>query len=270
MRCWSALVTAIVLALPMACASPASSTTVELQVFAGASLGPALEAARDVYVSSIRAELGRPALTITVTTDSSAALRTQIEQGAPADLFLAADTKNPQALVDAGLTNGEAVVFAANLLAIIVPIENPAGVTSPAGIAKPGIKIIAAGDEVPITKYANQLLENLAALPGYPADFEAAYAANVVSREDNVRAVVAKIEAGEGDVGIVYVSDAAASDGVIGIEVPVDANVPATYAGVVVKGSNLNLQAAHAFLAWLAGASGQSVLAGFGFLPPPA
>ena len=65
---------------------------------------------------------------------------------------------------------------------------------------------------MPITKYATQLVDNLAKEPGYPADFAAAYAANIVSKEDNVKAVVAKIELGEGDAGIVYVTDAAASD----------------------------------------------------------
>ena len=98
------------------------------------------------------------------------------------------------------------------------------------------MKIIAAGDEVPITKYATQVVDNLAREPGYPADFAAAYAANVVSREDNVKAVVAKIELGEGDAAIVYVTDAKASTKVATVDIPAGANVPATYAGVVVEG----------------------------------
>ena len=130
------------------------------------------------------------------------------------------------------------------------------------------MKIIAAGDEVPITKYATQLVDNLAKEPGYPADFAAAYAANIVSREDNVKAVVAKIELGEGDAGIVYVTDAGASTKVATVAVPDSANVLATYAGVVVKASP-NPTAAQAFLAWFAGPDGQAILADFGFLPPP-
>ena len=85
------------------------------------------------------------------------------------------------------------------------------GIKTPADLAKPGVKIIAAGDAVPITKYANQLVDNLAKSPGYPADFATAYNANIVSKEDNVKAVVAKLELGEGDAGIVYVTDAKAS-----------------------------------------------------------
>ena len=93
------------------------------------------------------------------------------------------------------------------------------------------------------------------------------YDANVVSKEDNVKAVVTKIELGEGDAGIVYVTDAAASDKVTTVTVPDEANVPATYAGVVVKASP-NQGAATAFLDWLAGPAGQAILAEFGFLPP--
>ena len=90
---------------------------------------------------------------------------------------------------------------------------------------------------MPITKYATQLVGNLAKEAGYPADFVAAYTANIASKEDNVKAVVAKIELGEGDAGIVYVTDAKASTKVATVDVPDSANVPATYAGVVVKAS---------------------------------
>ena len=87
-------------------------------------------------------------------------------------------------------------------------------------------------------------------------------------RRTTSRRVVAKIELGEGDAGIVYVTDAKASTKVAPIDVPDAANVPATYAGVVVKASP-NPAAAQAFLDWLAGPDGQAILGGFGFLPPP-
>ncbi len=213
-------------------------------------------------------EAANPGVTLTISTGSSTALETQIEQGAPADVFLSADTANPQKLVTKGLAAGAPVNFAGNLLTVIVPTANPAGIATPADLAKPGVKIIAAGDTVPISKYAAQLVANLARQPGYPADFVAAYTANVVSKEDNVSAVVAKIALGEGDAGIVYVTDAKTSTQVTSIAVPAAANVPATYAGVVVKGSK-NLAAAQAFLNWFAGPQGQAILASFGFLPPP-
>jgi molybdate transport system substrate-binding protein len=202
-----------------------------------------------------------------VSADSSAALETQIEQGAPADVFLAADTTNPKKLVDAGLSAGEAVVFAGNRLTIVVPSDNPGGVTKPADLGKPGLKVVAAGDEVPITTYAKQLVANIAKQPDTPAGFEAAYAANVVSKEDNVKAVIGKIELGQGDAGIVYVTDATGSTKVTTVDVPDAVNVPARYAGVVV-GASTHQEPARTFLGWLTSADGQAILASFGFLPP--
>ena len=86
-----------------------------------------------------------------------------------------------------------------------MPTTNPAGITTPKDLAKSGIKVIAAGDELSTTKYATQLVDNLAKEAGYPADFAGAYAGNVVSKEENVNAVSTKIELGGGYAGIVYV-----------------------------------------------------------------
>jgi molybdate transport system substrate-binding protein len=264
-----AVLATLVTVLLAACSSGGGATPsvesgpepVELTIFAAASLKGALEAAKAAY------EADNPGSTIIVSAGSSPALETQIEQGAPADVFLSADTTNPQKLVDGGFAEGAAVVFAGNELTIIVPSDNPAGLTGPFDLGKSGIRVVAAGDEVPITKYATQLVENLTAANGDLVDFAAAYAENVVSREDNVAAVRTKIELGEGDGAIVYVTDAAASDKVAVIEVPDDVNVPASYAGVVVKASP-NAGAAQAFLDWFAGPDGQAILADFGFLPP--
>jgi molybdate transport system substrate-binding protein len=238
-----------------------SAEPVELTIYGAASLKGALEAARAAYETAI------PGATVTLSTGSSAALETQIEQGAPADVFLSADTTNPKKLVDAGLADAAAVTFAANELTVIVPTANPAGITSSKDLARSGVKVIAAGDEVPITKYAAQLVDNLAKEAGYPADFAAKYTANIASKEEDVKSVVAKIEIGEGDAGIVYVTDAKASTKVTTVDVPPSANVPATYAGVVVKASK-NAAAAKAFLDWFAGPDGQAILSSFGFLPP--
>lgn len=243
---------------PSASADPAAAA---LTIYGAASLKGALEKAKVAY------ETTNPGTTVTLSTDSSAALETQIEQGAPADVFLSADTVNPKKLVDKGLADGDPVTFAGNKLTIIVPADNPAGIKSPADLAKAGTKVIAAGDEVPITKYATQLVGNLAKEAGYPADFAAAYTANIASKEDNAKAIVAKIELGEGDGGIVYVTDAKASTKVATVDVPDSTNVPATYDGVVVKASK-HAAAAKAFLDWFAGPEGQAILSGLGFLPP--
>jgi molybdate transport system substrate-binding protein len=243
--------------------SPASAAAVELTIFAAASLAGVLEEVKGAY------EAAHPGTALTLSTDSSAALATQIEQGAPADVFLSADTTNPKKLVDGGFSAGEAVTFAANRLTIVAPADNPARIASPADLGRPGVKIIAAGDEVPITTYAQQLVANLAKGAGYPAGFEAAYAANVVSKEDNVKAVIGKIEIGEGDAAIVYVTDAKASTGVTTVAVPDAVNVTARYAGIVVAASP-DQEPARLFLGWLTGPDGQAVLSRFGFLPPSA
>jgi molybdate transport system substrate-binding protein len=233
----------------------------DLTIYGAASLKGALEKVKTAY------EAANQGTTLTISTDSSAALETQVEQGAPADVFLSADTANPKKLVDKSLADRPPITFAGNKLTIIVPKANPAGIKGPADLAKTGVKVIAAGDEVPITKYATQLVGNLAKETGYPADFAARYAANIASKEDNVKAVVAKIELGEGDVGIVYVTDAKASSEVTTVDVPDSANVPATYDGIVIKASK-NAAAAEAFLTWFAGPDGQAILSTFGFLPP--
>ena len=236
-----------------ACAPPT------LFVYAAASLGQAVDEMKDAYPGGF----GR----LVPSTGSSAALRTQIEQGAPADLFLSADTSNPRALVDLGLTTGPALPFATNGLTIVVPEGNPAAITSPADLAGAGVAIIAAGENVPITKYADELVARLALQPGYPPDFAAQYAANVASREDDVRAVLAKIALGEGDAAIVYRTDARAADVEI-VAIPDAANVVATYAGVVLHRTGHPV-ASRRLLDWIRGPEGWAILSRLGFSPAP-
>lgn len=261
----SILLVAIVL-LGLGCSGGAGDgpARVQLSVFAAASLRAGLAEVEQAYEDSHAAD-------IVVSTDSSAALATQIEQGAPADVFLSADLANAERLVEGGSAPGPVVAFAGNVLTVIVPADHAAGISSPVDLARPGVRVIAAGEEVPITGYAGELIANLAALPAYPPDFATAYERNVVSREDSVAAVVTKIELGEGDAAIVYATDAAGPDGIAQIQVPDAANVRATYGGVVLARSGApdgQANAARAFLDWLAGPEGSSVLSRFGFLPP--
>jgi molybdate transport system substrate-binding protein len=238
-----------------------TAAPVALTVFAASSLKGALDEVATAY----QAGTGD---TITLSTDSSAALETQIEQGAPADVFLSADTTNPEKLVTGGFVSGHPVSFAGNTLVIIVPKGNPAGIKAPFDLARSGLRVIGAGDAVPITKYATTLIQNLARQPTAPAAFASRYAANVVSREDNVKAVVAKIELGEGDAAIVYVTDAFGSGNVDTVAItPTSANVAVTYAGVVLESSAHQGNAA-GFLEWLASPDGQAILSKFGFLSP--
>jgi molybdate transport system substrate-binding protein len=248
----------IVLACSSSGGTPAQQN---LTVYAAASLTAAFKDLAAAY------QAGHPGVTITLSFDSSSALRAQIEQGAPADVFASADTANPQRLVDDGLGLGPLTNFAGNRLTVIVPASGSGPVATPVDLAKVGVRVIAAGAAVPITRYANLLLANLGRQPGYPPDFAARVAANIASKEDNVKAVVSKVELGEGDAAIVYVTDAAASANVRAIDVPAAANVPAVYAGVVVKASKHPATAA-AFLGWVASPDGRAILARYGFLPP--
>ena len=245
-------------------AAPAAPTAApvggEVQIYAASSLHAVLATAKTAY------ETAHQGAKLTISTDSSTALETKIEQGAPADVFLSADTKSPQSVVDKGLASGAVVKFAGNLLTVIVPTANPAGVKTPADLANAGVKVIACAVGVPIQTYTATLLANLVAKAGYAADFAAKYTANVVSAEDNAGGIVTKVGLGEGDAGIVYLSDAKTSNKVITVAIPDSANVLATYGGVVVKAS-VNQAAATAFLTWLAGPDGQAILASFGFLP---
>ena len=264
-RLGSAAVVAIALAAcgsggPPGDRSGGGAEPVALTVFGAASLKGVLADAKAAY------EAARPGATVTLATDSSAALATQIRQGAPVDVFLSADTATPEELVAEGLAAGDPVVFAKNELTVIVPLDNPGGIETPADLARDGLLVIAVGDEAPISRYAAQLVANLAGLPGYPAGFVDAYVANVVSKEDSVKAVVAKIGLGEGDAGIVYATDAAASSNVRVVPVPDVANVPATYAGILV-GSSRQPDAGRAFIDWFAGPDGQAILERFGFRP---
>ena len=263
-RSLAILLVAVAVAVAAACGTASSgdvSAHVELTVYAAASLKSALEEIAPAYGQAA------PGISLNVSTAASAALRGQIEQGAPADEFLSADTAQPAALRDAGLAAGDARTFAGNRLTIIVPTADPAGIDTPADLARSGVKIVAAGDAVPITRYAGELVAKLAAINGYPAGFAEAYAANVVSREDDVKAVVAKIELAEGDAAIVYRTDALASEAVATLDVPPEANVAASYAAVVVKASTHPAEAS-AFLGWLTGSEGQAILASHGFSPP--
>jgi molybdate transport system substrate-binding protein len=261
--CSGAAATRVPSAAPTVAPTAASSASApaggSLTIYAAASLTAAFKDLAATY----KAATGTA---ITLSFDSSSTLEAQIEQGAPADILASADTANPKKLVTANLAAGTPVTFAGNVLTIIVPATGTSPVGTAADLAKAGVQIIGAGDSVPITKYANQLIANLAKEPGYRANFAAAVAANIASREDNVKAVVSKIELGEGDAGIVYVTDAKASTRVKTIDVPPDANVPATYAAVGVKAS-ANAAAAQAFLAWLTGPDAQAILARYGFQP---
>jgi molybdate transport system substrate-binding protein len=121
----------------------------------------------------------------------------QITQGAPADLFAAASPKYPEQLYAQGLCSKPAV-FATNTVMLIVPRANPARIHSVYDLTRDGIKLVIGAKGVPIGDYTRKLLANL----GLSSVLK-----NVVSEEDDVKLVVAKVALGEADAGFVYRTD---------------------------------------------------------------
>ena len=227
-----------------------------LTIFAAASLADVLEDLETTWLGE------SPEVPLTIAFDASNVLAAQIAEGADVDVFLSADLSRPAELAEAGLTSGEPVTFAQNSPVIVVPRDSQAVMTA-IELAKPGIRLVAAGASVPITRYAEEAIAQLAATTPDPAAFSSAVAANIVSREDNVRAALAKVELGEGDAAIVYATDARASDAVREVPFPEAVQVTAEHGAVQVSDD----PAAAAFVIWLTGPTAQTVLADAAFQP---
>lgn len=197
----------------------------------------------------------------------SQALRTQIEQGAKADVFASADTKNMDPLHGENLLGNTPQIFTRNILTVIIPKANPAGLKGLKDLAKPGVKLIFEDASVPAGNYTLQILDKLSADPTYGANFKTLVLANVVSKETDVKAVVSKVSLGEGDAGVVYATDAqVAGDRLSTIAIPDNYNVIATYPITTLKAS-ANSALAQKFVDYVMGTDGQAVLKKFGFAP---
>lgn len=187
-------------------------------------------------------------------------LATQIRNGAPADVVASANTKIPAQLYASGLVE-KPVRFTRNALVVVVPRSNPARIRSVYDLARKGVKVDVADASVPVGGYTEDVLRRLR--------LTARIGANVVSRETNVREVLAKVALGQADAGFVYATDATSVAGrVRAIRLPQRAQPAVTYALAVVKASG-NTPAAHAFVAKVLGRKGQAALARYGFLPLP-
>ena len=229
--------------------SQGTSLSGTASVFAAASLTESFKALGTAF------QTAHPGTTVQFNFAGSPTLVTQIEQGASADVFASADTTNMDKLKTDGFTAGNSQVFAHNKLEIVVAAGNPKGITGLADLAKPGVIYITAAPTVPAGKYALQILA-LASVKVTPK-----------SLETDVKSVVSKIELGEADAGIVYVTDVkAAGSKVTGVPIPDSVNIIATYPIVAIKGSK-NSNLANAFIAYALSADGQATLQTFGFLP---
>ena len=175
--------------------APAART---LNVFAAASLTDAFKEIGQAF------EAANPGVTVMFNFAGSQTLVTQIQQGAPADVFASASGTNMDAVVTGGYVDKAAPqVFLTNILLVILPSDNPANVQTLQDLAKPGLKVVLADASVPAGKYARQILDNMSKDPTYGTDFGTKVLANVVSNETDVKQVVAKVQLGEADAGIV-------------------------------------------------------------------
>ena len=230
-----------------------------LTVFAAASLTDAFTEIGKNF------EASNPGVTATFNFAGSQALRTQIEEGAPVDVFASASGKEMDTLLTGKFVDeGMPQIFLTNKLVVILPADNPAGLEKLEDLANPGIKLVLAAEEVPVGNYARQALDLMNG--SFGIDFKDKVMANVVSNEDNVKQVVAKVQLGEADAGIVYTSDAVAAPDLKSVEIPPELNVIAKYP-IAALADSTNADLAQAFVEYVLSPEGQNILQKWGFAP---
>lgn len=244
----------------VACGGSMNSEPRALTVFAAASLTDAFTEISENF------QKANPNVTVSFNFAGSQALRTQIEESAPADVFASASGKEMDALItDSFVTKESSHIFLHNKLVVILPADNPAGIDSLEDLANPRLKIVLAAEEVPVGNYSRQALDLMNA--SFGTDFKDKVLANVVSYEDNVRQVVAKIQLGEADAGIVYTSDAVTAPELQTIEIPNELNVIAKYPiALLVESANGEL--AQAFVNYVFSEEGLAIFQKWGFVSP--
>lgn len=238
---------------------PPTTPSQSLTVFAAASLTDAFSEIGAAF------ETAHPGVAVSLNFAGSQTLRTQIEEGAIADVFASANAKEMDTLVTGNFVPADsAQIFLTNQLIVIMPADNPAGLAILADLAKPGIKVVLAAEEVPVGKYALQVLEKLNAVIG--ADFKDQVMANTVSYENDVKQVVAKVQLGEADAGIVYLSDTVAAPDLQIIAIPTESNVIASYP-IAALSQSQNPELAQEFIDFVLSPDGQAILQKWGFTP---
>ncbi|MAT97902.1 MAG: molybdate ABC transporter substrate-binding protein [Anaerolineaceae bacterium] len=195
----------------------------------------------------------------------SSQLAAQLSEGAVADVFAPANPAQMEAVVDNGrIAAGSEKLFVSNRLTVIVPDDNPAEITALKDLAQPGVQMILAVEGVPVRQYTDEIVAAL------PADFQTQFYGNLVSEEDNVRQVAAKIALGEADAGIVYTSDVTPdiATQVRQIPIPEAQNVVAAYP-IAPLADAPSPTLAQSFIDFVLSDKGQAILSRWGFGPPP-
>jgi len=239
--------------VPSGVAETPGPASQEILVLAAASLTESLEA----FEPFAEEHLGTD---ITISFGGSQALRTTLEGGNAADLFISANMDHIQALLDADLATDD-FEFAHNRLALAVPKGNPAGIESLADLAKDGVKLVLAVDSCPVGKYTHKLLDACEGHPDLPPDFAAKVLANVVSEDVDVKQVLGKVIFGAADAAFVYVTDLTpkARESVTKIAIPADVQQVATY-GACIPLAARNAGGGREFMECLLSDTGQALI----------
>ena len=253
------VVAALALAVPPAAA--AQRTT--LHVFAAASLVDAFDAIAQAF------EQANPDLRVRIQYGGTQQLAAQIEHGAEADVFASADERWMNHLVGRGLVAGEPQFFAGNGLVLVTPKSNPGRVGGIRDAARAGVKVLIGAEGVPVGAYTRLALAKLSSDPAYGEDFGRRVLRNVVSQEENVRALVSKLALGEADAGFAYRSDVTqgAARHVNATELPAAARIVARYPIAAIAGRRT--APANRFIDFVRSPAGQELLAREKFLPAP-
>ena len=195
-------------------------------------------------------------------------LSQQIIHGAVVDVFASANSKQMDLVLAEKKMPAEAkTTFATNQLVVIYPRDNPGNLTELADLARPGLKLVFAGPEVPVGQYSLDFLNRADQSGIFGPGYQQAVMNNIVSYENNVQAVLTKIGLGEADAGIVYTTDANSARGQIGlIEIPPTLNITAAYPILVLPDSS-QVEMAQAFVDFVLSPTGQAVLKSYGFKP---
>ncbi|MGA7162011.1 MAG: molybdate ABC transporter substrate-binding protein [Bacteroidota bacterium] len=235
----------------------------EVTVFAAASLNEAFGAMAGEYESA------NPGEKITFNFAGSQQLVQQIAEGAPVDVFASANMKQMLEAVKSGRIDSASIkIFAHNRLVVVFPKENRARIHSLTDLGKPHLKIVLADKAVPAGQYAIEFLERCSRSSAFDSSFKQKVLGNVVSYEENVKAVLTKVLLGEADAGIVYTSDVSKNAGEQAgtLEIPEGLNVIATYPIAAVRDARMDEQAGR-FVQYVLSREGQKVLERFGFIP---
>lgn len=238
-----------------------AAAQVALTVFAAASLHAAFSEIGK------RFEAQHPGTLVRFDFDGSQKLEAQLAQGAQADVFASADQRWMDRATGDGLV-GTAAPFASNQLVIVA--SSNSNVNAAADLATPGLRLVVCAQAVPCGRYARLTLEKMEAEHVYGRGFASAVTHNVVSEEEDVELVLAKVSLGEADVGIVYRSDVAKPpQHVRVVELPLAAQPAIVYPIAQLKASASPALAAD-FVAFVRSSEGQEILRRFGFTSAPA